>query len=71
MSFRRAVVWTTTIPPGPAVRWLASAGLAAGSHTVIADFRHYADRHRLQAFAHIAAYEEVDHLKENHRVALA
>jgi hypothetical protein len=47
------------------------AMLETGSHTAIADFRHYADKHRPQTFAHIAAHEEVDHLSENQLVVLA
>ncbi len=45
--------------------------LVTGSHTTIADFRHYADKHRPQTAAHIVAYEVVDHPSENQLVALA
>ena len=45
--------------------------LVTGSRTAIADFRHYADKHRPQTAAHIAAYEVVDRLSENQLVALA
>ena len=45
--------------------------LVTGSRTAIADFRHYADKHRPQTAAHIAAYEVVDHPSENQLVALA
>ena len=45
--------------------------LVTGSHTAIADFRHYADKHRPQTAARIAAYEVVDHPSENQLVALA
>ena len=48
-----------------------SAVLVTGSHTAIADFRHYADKHRPQAAARIAAYEVVDRPSENQLVALA
>lgn len=45
--------------------------LVTGSHTAIADFRHYVDKHRPQTAARIAAYEVVDHPSENQLVALA
>ena len=45
--------------------------LVTGSHTSVADFRHYADKHRPQTAARIVAYEVVDHLSENQLVALA
>jgi hypothetical protein len=45
--------------------------LITGSHTAIADFRRYADKHRPQTAARIAAYEVVDHPSENQLVALA
>ena len=45
--------------------------LITGSHTTIADFRHYADKHRPQTAARIVAYEVVDHPSENQLVALA
>jgi hypothetical protein len=45
--------------------------LVAGSHTSIADFRHYADKHRPQTAARIVGYEVVDHPSENQLVALA
>jgi hypothetical protein len=45
--------------------------LVTGSHTAIADFRHYADKHRPQTAARIVAYEVVDHPSENQLVALA
>ena len=48
-----------------------SAVLVTGSHTAIADFRHYADKHRPQTAAQIAAYEVVDRLSENQLVAFA
>lgn len=45
--------------------------LVTGSHTALADFRHYVDKHRPQTAARIAAYETVDHPSENQLVALA
>lgn len=45
--------------------------LITGSHTAIADFRHYADKHRPQAASRICGYEVVDHPSENQLVALA
>lgn len=45
--------------------------LVAGSHTAIADFRHYAEKHRPQTAARIVAYEVVDHPSENQLIALA
>ena len=45
--------------------------LVTGSHTTVADFRHYADKHRPQTAARIVAYEVVDHPSDNQLVALA
>ena len=45
--------------------------LLTGSHTAIADFRHYVDKHRPQTALRIAGYEVVDHPSENQLVALA
>jgi hypothetical protein len=45
--------------------------LVTGSKTAIADFRHYAEKHRPHAAARIAGYEIVDHPTENELVALA
>ena len=45
--------------------------LVTGPHTAVSDFRHYADKHRPQIAARIAAYEAVDHPSENQLVALA
>jgi hypothetical protein len=45
--------------------------LMTGSHTTLADFRHYADKHRSQTASRIVAYEVVDHPSENQLVALA
>ena len=45
--------------------------LVTGSHTAVADFSHYADKHRPQTAARIVAYEVVDHPSENQLVALA
>ena len=47
------------------------AVLVTGSHTALADFRHYADKHRPQTAARIVAYDAVDHPSENQLVALA
>ena len=43
--------------------------LITGSHTAIADFRHYADKHRPHTAARIVGYEVVDHASENQLVA--
>ena len=45
--------------------------LIAGSHTAIADFRHYAEKHRAQAAKRIVGYEVVDHPTENQLIAFA
>jgi len=45
--------------------------LITGSHTAVADFRHYAEKHRPQVAARIAGYEIVDRPTENQLVALA
>lgn len=45
--------------------------LVTGSHTSIADFRHYVDKHRPQVSPRIAGYEVVDHPTDNQLVALA
>lgn len=45
--------------------------LITGSHTAIADFRHYADKHRPPTAARIVGYEVVDHPSENQLVAAA
>ena len=45
--------------------------LMTGSHTALADFRHYVDKHRPQTAARIVAFETVDHPSENQLVALA
>jgi stalled ribosome rescue protein Dom34 len=45
--------------------------LVCGSHTVLADLRHYVDKHRPQLAARVVAYEVVDHLSDNELVALA
>lgn len=45
--------------------------LVTGSRTAVADFRHYAEKHRPQVAARVAAYEVVDHPTENQLVALA
>ena len=48
-----------------------TAVLITGSHAAIADFRHYAEKHRPQTATRILAYEVVDHPSENQLVALA
>ena len=45
--------------------------LVTGSHTAIADFRDYADKHRPHTATRIVGYEVVDHPSENQLVALA
>ncbi|MDP3619754.1 MAG: hypothetical protein Q8R63_08165 [Ramlibacter sp.] len=45
--------------------------LVTGSTTAIADFRHYADKHRPQTAGRIVGYEVVDHPSDNQLVALA
>lgn len=45
--------------------------LVTGSKTAIADFRHYADKHRPQTAARIVGYEVVDHPSEKQLVVLA
>ena len=44
--------------------------LVTGSHTALADFRHYADKHRPQSAARVAGYEVVDHLTDKQLLAL-
>ena len=45
--------------------------LVTGSHSAIADFRHYADKHRPHTAARVVGYEVVDHPSENQLVAAA
>jgi len=45
--------------------------LVTGSHTAVADFRHYVEKHRPQAAARIVDYDVVDHPSENQLVAHA
>jgi hypothetical protein len=45
--------------------------LITGSRTAIADFRHYAEKHRPHTAARIVGYEVVDHPSENELVAAA
>jgi acylphosphatase len=45
--------------------------LVTGSHTAIADFRHYVDKHRPHTAARVVAYEVVDHPTEKQLVAAA
>jgi stalled ribosome rescue protein Dom34 len=45
--------------------------LVVGPHTAIADFRHYAEKHRAETAKHLVAYEPLAHLSENQLVAKA
>ena len=45
--------------------------LVTGSHTALADFRHFVEKHRPAMAARVVAYEPVDHPTENQLVALA
>ena len=45
--------------------------LVTGGKTALADFRHYAEKHRPQTAARFAAYDVVDHPTENQLTALA
>jgi DNA-binding ferritin-like protein len=45
--------------------------LLTGSHTALADFRHYAQKHRPQVAARVVGWEVVDHPSTNQLVALA
>lgn len=45
--------------------------LVTGSRTSIADFRHYAEKHRPHVAARIVGYEVVDHPSDHELVALA
>ena len=45
--------------------------LVTGPRTGIADFRHYAEKHRPQAARQIVGYETVDHPSDRQLVALA
>ena len=45
--------------------------LVTGSRTAVADFRHYADKHRPHTAARIVGYEVVDHPSENQLAAAA
>jgi hypothetical protein len=45
--------------------------LVTGSHTTLADFRHYVEKHRPHTAARIVGYEVVDHPTENQLVASA
>lgn len=44
--------------------------LATGSKTTLADFRHYADKHRPQTATRIIGYDVVDHPTDNQLTAL-
>jgi len=43
--------------------------LVTGSHTVLADLRHYLQKHRPQTAEHVVGYDIVDHLTEKQLVA--
>jgi len=45
--------------------------LVTGPRTGLADFRHYAEKHRPQTAHHIVAYETVDHPSDRQLVAMA
>ena len=45
--------------------------LVTGSHTAIADFRRYVEKHRPRTAPRIVGYEVVDHPTDNQLVALA
>ena len=45
--------------------------LVTGSHTALADFRHYVEKHRPAVAPQIVGYEPVDHPSERQLVALA
>lgn len=46
------------------------AVLVTGARTALADFRHYAEKHRPQTAARVVAYDIVDHPTENQLTAL-
>jgi stalled ribosome rescue protein Dom34 len=45
--------------------------LVVGPHTAIADFKHYAEKHRPATAKRLVAYEPLDHVSENQLVAKA
>ena len=45
--------------------------LVTGTHTALADFRHYVDKHRPHLAKHLVGYEVVDHPTDPQLVALA
>ncbi|MFT3663658.1 hypothetical protein [Piscinibacter sp.] len=45
--------------------------LVTGSHTSLADFKHYAEKHRPAAARQVVGYETVDHPSDAQLVALA
>lgn len=45
--------------------------LVVGSKTALADFKHYADKHRPQTAKQVVGYETVDHPTEAQLVAMA
>jgi len=44
--------------------------LVTGGKTTLADFRHYAEKHRAHTAARIVAYDVVDHPTDNQLIAL-
>ncbi len=48
----------------------APEALVTGSHTALADFRRYVDKHRPQTAGRVAGYEVVDHPSDKQLVAL-
>ncbi len=45
--------------------------LVTGSHSTLADLRHYVDKHRPQVAPRLVGWEAVDHPSDNQLVALA
>ena len=45
--------------------------LVVGSHTALADFRHYVEKHRAATAKRLVAYQVVDHLTEKQLLAHA
>lgn len=45
--------------------------LVCGSHTAMADFKHYVEKHRDETAKRVVGYETMDHVTENQLVAKA
>lgn len=45
--------------------------LVAGSHTALADFRHYVEKHRAEVALRIVGWETASHMSTNELVAMA